>query len=91
VAHGVDYLVLDFERVGEVDASGARVLLLAADFVQSHGKRLLLAGLMPNDARTRMIRDMDVHGLLRDEQFFPDADRALEHAEDLLLAKVTSG
>lgn len=86
LAHGVETLILDFERVGEVDASGARVLLLAADFVQSHGKQLLLAGLMPNDGRTRMIRDMDVHDLLRDEQFFPDADRALEHAEDRLLA-----
>ena len=86
VAHGVDTLILDFERVGEVDASGARVLLLAADFVQSHGKLLLLAGLMPNDPRTRMIRDMDVHDLLADAQFFADADRALEYAEDRLLA-----
>ena len=86
LAHGVDYLVLDFERVGEVDASGARVLLLAADFVQSHGKHLLLAGLTPKDGRTRMIRDMDVHDLLADAQFFPDADRALEFAEDRLLA-----
>jgi SulP family sulfate permease len=86
LAHGADYLVIDFERVGEVDASGARVLLLAADFVQSHGKQLLLAGLMPHDGRTRTIRDMDVHGLLADAQFFPDADRALEYAEDQLLA-----
>jgi CRP-like cAMP-binding protein/anti-anti-sigma regulatory factor len=85
LAHGLDYLVLDFERVGEVDASGARVLLLAADFVQSHGKQLLLAGLMPHDPRTRMIRDMDVHGLLTDAQFFHDSDRALEYAEDRLL------
>jgi len=28
---------------------------------------------------------MDVHDLLADEQFFPDADRALEFAEDRLL------
>jgi len=89
VAHGVDYLILDFERVNEeVDASGARVLLLAADFVQSHGRQLLLAGLMPHDPRTRMIRDMDVHGLLADAQFFHDADRALEYAEDRLLASL---
>jgi SulP family sulfate permease len=88
VAHGVDYLILDFERVSEVDASGARVLLLEADFVQSHGKQLLVAGLMPNDPRTRMVRDMDVHGLLADVQFFDDADRALEYAEDRLLAGV---
>ncbi len=33
-----------------------------------------------------MIRDMDVHERLADAQFFPDADRALEHAEDRLLA-----
>jgi SulP family sulfate permease len=85
LAHGVDYLILDFERVTEVDASGARVLLLTADFVQSHGRQLLLSGLMPNDPRTRSIRDMDVHGLLADAQFFHDADRALEHAEDRLL------
>jgi SulP family sulfate permease len=91
LAHGVDYLILDFERVSEVDASGARVLLLAADFVQSHGKQLLLAGLMPHHARTRMIRDMDVHGLLADAQFFHDSDRALEHAEDRLLAGLVHG
>jgi CRP-like cAMP-binding protein len=35
-----------------------------------------------------MIRDMDVHGLLADAQFFPDADRALEYAEDRLLASL---
>ena len=37
----------------------------------------------------RMIRDMDVHERLADAQFFPDADRALEHAEDELLATLT--
>jgi len=35
-----------------------------------------------------MIRDMDVHGLLADAQFFHDADRALEYAEDRLLASL---
>jgi sulfate permease, SulP family len=64
------------------------VLLLAADAVRRGGKNLLFAGLTVRDARTRMIRDMDVHGLLADEQFLPDADRALEHAEDRLLADV---
>jgi SulP family sulfate permease len=80
-----EYIVLDFERVNEVDASGARVLLHAAASVRHAGKHLLLAGLWPRDARMRIIRDMDVHELLTDEQFFPDADRALEFAEDRLL------
>jgi sulfate permease, SulP family len=86
--HRCDHIIIDFEHVSEVDASGARVLLLAADAVRRGGKNLLFAGLTMRDARTRMIRDMDVHGLLADQQFFPDADRALEHAEDRLLADV---
>jgi SulP family sulfate permease len=83
-----DYIVVDFERVGEVDASGARVMLQAADQVKRAGKQLLLAGLAPKDSRTRMIRDMDVHQRLADASFFPDADRALEYAEDRLLRSV---
>jgi SulP family sulfate permease len=83
-----DFIVIDFERVSEVDASGARVLLQAADVVRRNGKTLLLAGLRARDGRTRMIRDMDVHGRLLDAQFFADADRALEFAEDQLLARL---
>jgi sulfate permease, SulP family len=86
--HVCDYIVLDFQRVTEVDASGARVLLLAADAVDRAGKLLLLSGLSPGDARTRMIRDMDVHGRFADEHFFDDIDHALEYAEDRLLAGV---
>ena len=52
------------------------------------GKHLLFAGLTPRDARMRMIRDMDVHERLADTYFFADADRALEHAEDCLLATI---
>jgi SulP family sulfate permease len=62
------------------------VLLQAADAVHRAGKHLLLAGLSPRDPRLRMIRDMDVHNRLADAQLFSDVDRALEHAEDRLLA-----
>jgi sulfate permease, SulP family len=86
LAHRCDQILIDFERVSEIDASGARVLLQAADAVHRAGKHLLLAGLSPRDPRLRMIRDMDVHNRLADAQFFSDADRALEHAEDRLLA-----
>ncbi|HVG05901.1 MAG TPA: SulP family inorganic anion transporter, partial [Burkholderiaceae bacterium] len=84
-----DQIVIDFERVSEVDASGARVLLHAADAVRRAGRTLLFAGLrVRGDPRMRMIRDMDVHDRLADTQFFPDADRALEHAEDRLLSSL---
>ncbi|MGZ8273273.1 MAG: SLC26A/SulP transporter family protein [Burkholderiaceae bacterium] len=83
--HEADHIIIDFERVSEVDASGARVMLVAADHVKRAGKGLLLAGLSAKDGRTRTIRDMDVHGLLDDSMFFQDADLALEYAEDRLL------
>ena len=86
-----DFIVVDFERVSEVDASGARVMLQAADHVKRAGKALLLAGLVPKDPRTRMIREMDVHKRLADANFFPDIDRALESAEDRLLAALRPG
>jgi len=86
LVHGADFIVLDFHRVNEVDASGARVLLQAADSVHRAGRQLLLVGLTPRDSRMRTIHDMDVHNRLADVQFFPDVDRALEHAEDALLA-----
>jgi SulP family sulfate permease len=88
LARASEFIIIDFERVGEVDASGARVLLHAADSVERAGKLLLLAGLTAHDARTRIILDMDVHGRLDQAQFFPDTDRALEFAEDRLLADV---
>jgi SulP family sulfate permease len=90
LTHESEFIVLDFERVTEVDASGARVLLHAAESVARSGKHLLLSGFSKQDSRTRIIRDMDVHDRLSDGQFFPDADRALEHAEDRLLASLTA-
>ena len=88
LVHVSDQIVLDFERVSEVDASGARVLLQAADAVRRHGKHLLFAGLSPRNPRMHMIRDMDVHARLADAQFFADTDHALEFAEDRLLASL---
>lgn len=88
LARSADHIVVDLHRVAEVDASGARVLLNAAESIHRAGKRMLFAGLRDGDPRKRMIRDMDVHGSLTDEHFFPDADRALEHAEESLLASL---
>jgi SulP family sulfate permease len=88
LTHEAEFIVLDFGRVTDVDASGARVLLHAASAVRRAGKHLLLAGLSLRDSRARQIRDMDVHQHLGDAQFFPDTDRALEHAEDRLLGSI---
>lgn len=81
-----DEVVLDFRRVPEVDVSGARVLLQAAAGLRAQGRRLLLAGLHGDDPRARHLVEMDAGGLLVPASFQPDADRALEQAEDRLLA-----
>jgi SulP family sulfate permease len=86
-----DYIVIDFDRVIDVDASGARVLLHASETVMRAGRHLFLAGLTPENTHTRMVRDMDVHGRLADAHFFADSDAALEAAEDRLLASVAPG
>ena len=73
-----DYIVLDFERVSEIDASGARVLLHAADAAACRQAPPASSGLAPATAACAGPASMDVHEYLRDDQFFADADRALE-------------
>jgi SulP family sulfate permease len=83
-----DQIIVDFRRVSEVDASGARVLVQAADAARRCGKRLLLASLPLRDVRRRWIREIDLHDTLSEEDFFVDLDLALESAEDRLLASI---
>ena len=88
LAAAADQIVLDFRRVSEVDATGARILMQAADTVSARGKRLLLASLTPHDARLRVIREMDLHHRLPNTHIFANVDLALEHAEDRLLEQL---
>ena len=84
-ANQADQIIIDFRRVGEVDASGARVLVQAAHAVRRRGKHLLLASLVPHDARMQVVRALDLDGTLSEADVFADADTALERAEDRLL------
>ena len=78
-----DSVVLDFRRVREVDASGARVLLQLAATLQRRGCHLALAAVLP-EARHNL-RLLDGEGILPDERFLSDADHALEAAEERAL------
>ena len=85
VARHSSQVIVDFERVGEVDASGARVLLQSLSRVHDDGRRVLLAGLAGADRRMAMLRAMDSQRVLASCSVHPDLDRALEAAEDRLL------
>ncbi len=82
-AADADSVVLDFRRVREVDASGARVVLQLAATLQRRGCHLALAGVVP--AAQRNLRLLDNEGWLPDDRFVADADRALEAAEERAL------
>jgi SulP family sulfate permease len=85
IALGAEQVIIDFRRVSDIDASGARVLLQATALLHATGKQLLFVSLHAGDPRWQTLHDMDVERLLDDADFIPDVDTALEHAEERLL------
>ncbi len=78
-------VILDLRQVTEIDSSGARVLQLIQETLADCGCKLALASL--RDPWPGFLRDMDVLQLFTPDYLFPDADHALEWAENLLLAE----
>lgn len=85
--HGARYLILDFRRVVDIDASGARALETIGQAVARRHLRVLLSHVSPDSAYARHLRAMGVPAAIPEAQWFPDLDRALEWAEDRLLAR----
>lgn len=85
ISLGAQQVIIDFRRVSDIDASGARVLLQAAALLHATGKRLLFASLHAGDPRRQSLQDMDVERLLDEADFMADVDTALEQAEERLL------
>lgn len=76
-------LVLDLHRVTSVDDTGTAALAGLARLLQQHRVALLLAGVQPGDGTARALQ---AFGLAL--PLYPDADRAIEAAEQLLLGEV---
>ncbi|MGE0488357.1 MAG: SLC26A/SulP transporter family protein [Vulcanimicrobiota bacterium] len=85
VNDSIERVILDFRRVREIDASGARVLILIQELLSDQGKRLALASL--DEARNEwgFLVDMRVVETVGREFIFGDLDQALEWAENLIL------
>lgn len=79
------YAILDFRRVHEIDASGARMLDLIAAQAAARDVQILLSHLRPDERRGAYLRDLGA--ALAPQFWFPDLDRALEWAEDRLLER----
>lgn len=80
----IRYVIFDFRRVSEVDATGARLVAqLAKDFA-GRGGQVALAHL-DSSADAIVFHDMGVDAVVPRTHWFRDADHALEWAEDELL------
>jgi SulP family sulfate permease len=83
------FVVLDLRRVNELDSTGAAILLQAAARLRAEGVELVLAHLGENTPAVAALRDAGVARI--SAPVFPDADAALEWAEDALIARHRGG
>ena len=86
----VETVVLDLFLVGEIDATGARILLEVAEDWARQGRHLVAAEWAEGDPRRRIVDVVGRSAGLPPLMFAPDVDRALEAAEDRLLADTAS-
>ncbi|MFZ2853063.1 MAG: SulP family inorganic anion transporter [Rhodocyclaceae bacterium] len=85
VAKNAASLILDLKRVSDVDPTGARTLLQAANKLKARQRVLLLSG--ANQRVEHFLRTMGLEAAVAAEDWYHDLDTALERLEDALLAK----
>lgn len=78
------WLIVDLKRVGDVDPTGAHTLLQACRKVRKLGKELLFCG--ANREIESFLKSLGLESAIPPDNWAADLDRALEEAEDRLLA-----
>jgi SulP family sulfate permease len=86
---GVVFVVLDLKRINEIDSTGARILLQIHERLAHAGKHLLVSHLDANRRLADFLQAIGVTTALTSQRIFGDTDRALEWAEDRLIASET--
>jgi MFS superfamily sulfate permease-like transporter len=84
-------VILDFRRVNDIDSTGARVLLQLYDSLGPSPCRVLFSGLRHRERVAGLMGDLGVLAAIPRALQFSDVDRALEAAEDALLASLPDG
>ena len=85
VGDDVSYVVIDLKRVNEIDTTGAKVMLQARERLRKQKKFLLISGVEPKAHLAGVIADMGITAAEAEGRLFPDADHAIEWAEDHLI------
>jgi sulfate permease, SulP family len=86
LARSARFIILDFRRVGMIDATGAVMLEQLSQRLAARGVRLFLAHVMPEGRHGRTLTQFRSFLGRSDADWFEDTDRALEAAELGLLA-----
>ncbi|MCY7387224.1 MAG: cyclic nucleotide-binding domain-containing protein, partial [Burkholderiales bacterium] len=84
-ARGRKAVILDFRRVYEVEASGARVLQVLGKTLAGNGVAVALSHVRVDEPLGHYLQDSGASRSIAPERWFTDLDRALEWAEDDLL------
>ena len=85
---GARYIIIDISHINEIDSTGARLLAQAYQRMRSLHGFLVFSGEFANPRITPLLRDHGILDLISRERYFPDTDRALEWAENSLLAQL---
>jgi sulfate permease, SulP family len=84
-AEGAQFLIVDLRRVTMIDASGALMLHKLSRLLRESGVQLLLAHISATSRLGRAVQGAGVFTERHHNDWFDDADRALEWAEGRLL------
>jgi SulP family sulfate permease len=85
VHRDVDYVILDFNRVNEIDSTGAQIIIQMHDRITKQGRYLLMSSVGEDARLGRVLSDTGVIAAVTRARVFSDLDRAIEWAEDHLI------
>ncbi len=88
VDQGGRCVIVDLCHVSDIDHTGARLMLEIFTTLQAQGIPLLFSHLQHRASGRQMLGDVGLLAQMGTERIFQDTDRALEWAEDYLLADV---
>jgi sulfate permease, SulP family len=82
---GARFVVLDIGRVTDIDMTGGRLISQLHADLAARGASLLIANMKEQTHWGRMLRDLGVMSAVVGDRPFPDADRAIEWAEEQII------
>lgn len=84
-ATGAKYFVLDLSDLGNLDLTGAKMLIDLASRLKSKGSKVFWGGLDPQSKNYAFLSELGLAEVLSDSEVFSSVDLALECAEECII------